>query len=62
MKLERFIKEYASFQKMAITSNELMQDKYKEKAIINIDNALKAKERGLLTVDETIKSILQCLQ
>lgn len=61
MKVERFIKEYANYKKKSINSNELMKQEYKEKALNRIDNMLKAKERGLITVDETISSIVNIL-
>lgn len=62
MKVERFIKEYANYKKNFICSCELMKTEYKEKALSKIDNVIKAKEKGLITVDETIKLILECCQ
>ena len=61
MKVERFIKEYANYQKKSINSNELMKQEYKQKALNRMDNILKAKERGIITVDETILSIVNIL-
>ena len=61
MKVERFIKEYASYQIKAINSNELMKQEYKEKALNRIDNILKAKERGMITVDEAMLSMINAL-
>lgn len=61
MKVERFLKEYASYQKKCIAGYSLMEKKYKEKASIKINTALSAREKGLITVDEAIKQILECL-
>lgn len=38
-----------------------MEEKYKEKAYKTIDNTLVVKEKGLITVDEAIRQILECL-
>lgn len=59
--MERFIKEYAKFKKETISNNELMGEDIKEKALNSIDNILKARERGLVTVDETMKIIVDVL-
>ena len=61
MKVERFIKEYANYQKESIKSYELMKEEIKEKALNRIDNILKAKEREMITVDETILLIANIL-
>lgn len=58
--MERFIKEYANYQKKYMSNNELMLDKIKDKAIKKIDRALQARERGLITVNETMKLIMEC--
>ena len=59
MKVERFIKEYANYKKNEYKSNTLMKEGLKYKAITKIDNVLLLKKRGLITVDEAIKSILE---
>ena len=61
MKVERFIKEYANYKKKSINSNELMKEEYKQKALARIDYILKAKERGIITVDETMLSMINAL-
>ena len=61
MKVERFIKEYANYKKKSIDSNELMKEEYKQKALTRIDNTLKAKERGMITVDEAMLSMINAL-
>ena len=58
--MERFIKEYANYQKKYMSNNELMLDKIKDRAIKKIDRALQARERGLITVNETMKLIMEC--
>lgn len=62
MKVERFLQEYANHKKKSILECELMKEEIKTKAIKSINNTLKAKERGLITVDEAIKNILECCQ
>jgi len=61
MKIERFIKEYANYKKKLINSNELIKEEYKQKALARIDNTLKAKERGMITVDEAMLSMINAL-
>lgn len=62
MQVERFIREYASSQKKTISNDTLIKEEYKEKAYIKINNALSTREKGLITVDETIRSILNCFE
>ena len=57
MKVERFIKEYANFKKKEIENNEFINEENKEKAFFEINNVLKFKEKGMITVDEAIKII-----
>ena len=56
--MERFIIEYANYRKNNLKANDLMKNEYKAGSIDKIDSALKLKERGLITSDETIKMIL----
>lgn len=58
MKAERFITEYANSCKRNILENNLMKESFKTEAITKIDKAVKARERGLITPDETIELIL----
>ncbi len=62
MQVERFIREYANSQKKSISNCALMKEEYKEKAYIKINNALSARERGLITVNEAIRCILNCFE
>lgn len=62
MKVERFITEYANSRKRNIIANDLMRENFKADAIAKIDGAVRARERGLITVDETIQLILECFK
>lgn len=62
MKVERFITEYANSRKRNIIANDLMRENFKADAITKIDGAVRARERGLITVDETIQLILECFK
>ena len=62
VKIPRFIKEYASYTKKSIFNSELMNYEIKQKAIKNIDKALHLTERGLITIDEGMKLIINCFE
>ena len=62
MKVERFIKEYAKFQIDCIKGNEFIKEEVKEEALAKIDKILKHKENGFVTVDETIRTILNVFE
>ena len=62
MKVERFITEYANSRKRNIIANDLMRENFKTDAIAKIDGAVRARERGFITVDETIRLILECFK
>nr|DAP79618.1 MAG TPA: hypothetical protein [Caudoviricetes sp.] len=57
--MERFIREYANYQKKNV-SNILVNEEHRKEAVRRIDRAVKAREKDLVTVDETIKMILAC--
>lgn len=59
--MERFIKEYANYQKKQIENNILMQEEKKMEALKSIEKAVNAREKGLITVDETMHIIANCL-
>lgn len=61
-KVPRFMKEYANFQKQSICNGELIKQDIKDKATENVDKALRIYERGLITVDEAMKLIMNCLE
>lgn len=52
--MERFIKEYANYKIKEYTDNDLMKQEIKDKKIWLINNILRQKEKGLITVDEAI--------
>ena len=56
--MERFIKEYATYQIKNYKENTLMQQEFKDEKIAKITKVLKLRENGLITVDETMKIIL----
>ena len=62
VKIPRFMKEYANYTKQSIFNCELMKPEIKEKAITKIDNALRVTEKGLITIDEGMKSIMNCFE
>ena len=62
IKIPRFMKEYAIYTKQSISNCELMKPEIKEKAITKIDNVLRATEKGLITIDEGMKSIMNCFE
>ena len=61
-KIPRFIKEYASYTKKLISNSELMTDEIKQKAIKNIDRALRLTKNNLITIDESMRLILKCFK
>lgn len=60
--MERFIKEYANYKKGSIKNSDLMKEEYKNNIITKIDKVLAAREKGLITIDETIRYILRAEQ
>ena len=62
VKIPRFMKEYASYTKKSIFNSELMMDEIKQKAIVKIDKALQLTEKGLITIDEGMKLIVNCFE
>ena len=61
-KIPRFMKEYANFQKQSICNGELIKQEIKDKATENVDKALRTYERGLITINEAMKLIMNCLK
>ena len=61
-KIPRFMKEYASYTKKAVFNSELMNDEIKQKAVKKIDRALNLTEKGLITIDEGMRLILNCFE
>ena len=61
-KIPRFIKEYANYTKKSILNSELMNDEIKQKAIKNIDRALRLTKNNFITIDESMRLILKCFK
>lgn len=60
IKVERFIREYASYQKKYIKEKAFFfTEEQKAEAIKKIDRAVKCRQDGLITVEETIKMIMK---
>ena len=59
--MNRFIKEYANYKINKIKSNELIKEDLKSEAVEKIQKVLKLEKSGLITVDEAISNILNCL-
>jgi hypothetical protein len=57
--MERYIKEYANARIKETNANELMQREYKKQIIQKINKALNLRSNYLITIDETIKTILE---
>lgn len=57
MKIERYIREYASAKRTALKNNSLINNGIKKEMLRRIDGALVARERGYITADEAIKLI-----
>ena len=62
MKVERFLKEYASYKKEVIKNNELIKSDIKENALFKIDKVLSLKEKGFITVDEALKIMIDAFE
>lgn len=58
IKVKRFIKEYARYKIETIEENELMQTCYKDEKINTIEKILQMLERGLLSIDESMRMIV----
>ena len=56
---ERYITEYANSCKREIEENNLMKSNIKNRAIAKINKAVKLRNKGLITADEAIKTILE---
>lgn len=55
--MRRFITEYANYQKAYFTGNDMIEKEVKEEAIENINGALSAREKGMISIDETMRII-----
>lgn len=57
--MERYIKEYANARIKELKDNQLMQSQYKYLIFDKIMKALELRAMGLITINETIKAILE---
>lgn len=57
--IPRFLREYASCKKKGIQKNPYWDKSRKEKACEDIDRVLRSRRRGMITVDEALKSIME---
>lgn len=55
--IPRFLKEYANYQKKAYQNSEYMHPIIKQYYISMIDEILKDRKNGLITVDEAMRMI-----
>lgn len=60
MKAERFIREYAAYQKRYIKEKAFfLTEERKKEAVNKVDRVVKIRESGLITVDEALKMIME---
>ena len=60
LKAERFIREYAAYQKRYVKEKAFFfTEEKKIKAIKKIDRAVKFRQAGQITVEEAIKMIME---
>lgn len=59
--VETFIKDYAEVKKNEIKSEPKIRENIKEMAIAKINKAIFLRERGIITRDEAILAIVNCL-
>lgn len=56
--MKRFVQEYANYRISDIIKNKLMREDIKREAVEKIQKIVKRCERGLLSEDEAVYSIL----
>lgn len=62
MTIEPYVKQYAEAKKKRLLNNDLIGKERKEEAIKRIDRAVKMRERGLITEDDCIIRICDCIK
>ena len=62
MKVERFLKEYANYKTKSIKDNNEIFIDDKKMALIQINKVLFLREKGMLTVEESIKGIMNMIK
>lgn len=61
MKVERFIREYAAYQKRYVKEKAFFTEEEKIKAIKKIDRAVKFRQVEQITVEEAMKMIMEVI-
>lgn len=59
VKLPRFVKEFASYQRKQIKENEYMNKEIKKELISRIEKAVRLLEQGMITIEECMQ-IVSC--
>lgn len=59
LKLPRFVKEFAGYQKKQIKENEYMDKETKQEIIRRIEKAVRLLEQGMITIEECMQ-IVSC--
>ena len=59
LKLPRFVKEFAGYQKKQIKENEYMDKEIKKELISRIEKAVCLLEQGMITIEECMQ-IVSC--
>lgn len=59
VKLPRFVKEFAGYQKKQIKENEYMDKETKQEIIRRIEKAVHLLEQGMITIEECMQ-IVSC--
>ena len=59
LKLPRFVKEFASYQRKQIKENEYMNKEIKKELISRIEKAVRLLEQGMITIEECMQ-IVSC--
>lgn len=59
LKLPRFVKEFAGYQKKQIKENEYMDKEIKKELLSRVEKAVCLLEQGLITVEECMQ-IVSC--
>lgn len=57
MKVPQFVIKYANYKYDLISSNDLMQDKFKLEKMRNVTRAVRMVENDRITIDEAMKLI-----
>lgn len=55
LKIPRFIKEFANYQKESIKDNLLMSEDQKQESISRVDDAVLGCKYGYISIDEAVK-------